>query len=550
MDVSLLKSRFFPLLVSCLCITLMLAPDADAKKHVRVRKKQQITTASGVNDPRYADIVMNPVTGEVYRQQEADEKRYPASLTKMMTLYMLFDALDKRKTNLDARMDISSYAATMPQTNLALTPGDSINVETAIKALVVRSANDVAVVVAETLGGDVENFAEMMTKKSRQLGMKNTVFKNPNGLPNSGQYTTARDMAKLGIALKRDFPRYYRYFSTLQFSHDGVTYYTHNRVMLRYAGVDGIKTGYIGASGFNLVTSVVRGGRPLVGVVMGGGSGGWRDNRMIQLLDDTYQVVASRGAAKGKRYPANLPLPRNRTGTGPVVGVGIDSAQLEGAESAELANVPQIVPEASDSEDGGVAENLPTATLPAEREAVRQETPFAAVEEPSAPNSPSLASVPAKPISKAPMIIGKASQSKVIELAPVITTTPAASSRTSSFDAVVNTPITPPETMVAQPPIRLQTTQSNIEADRSWGIQVGAFSSQALAVQAARTAMQVAPKPLVTAKMALADPVSANIPVHRARLENLSQLDARKACEVLISNNSPCFIYHTVAGGQ
>jgi hypothetical protein len=145
--------------------------------------------------------------------------------------------------------------------------------------------------------------------------------------------------------------------------------------------------------------------------------------------------------------------------------------------------------------------------------------------------------------------VGQASRSKVIELAPVITTTPAKTVPTSAFDAVVQAPISPPETMVMQAPVKPQPAPIT-GVDMSWGIQVGAFSSQALAVQAARTAMQVAPKALVTAKMALADPASANIPVHRARLENLSQMDARKACEVLISNNSPCFIYHTVAGGR
>ncbi len=551
------KTRAFALFTAILLLFVFAAPEAFAKKRARVAhgrgKITRVTRAAGVNDARYADIIMNPVTGEIYHSKDPDGKRYPASLTKMMTLYLLFDALEQGKTRLDARLDISDYAATMPQTNLALTPGDSISVETCIKALVVRSANDVAVVVAEALGGDVDHFAAMMTAKAYRLGMTNTVFKNPNGLPNTSQYTTARDMAKLGIALKRDFPRYYKYFSTLQFSHDGVTYYTHNRVMLRYAGVDGIKTGFIGASGFNLVTSVVRGGRPLVGAVMGGATGGWRDNRMIELLDDSYQIVASRGAVRGKMYPGNLPLPKN----GGHGGVGVSAADLPTEDLSALANVATM-PEASEGEDGGEAENPPAATVPATREAVRQTsaaatTPFEAAAKAEVAPAPVVTAsvkpaeskaakveakvaepVAAKAETKAPVVIAppakatvvEPARSKVIQLAAPATKT-----------EVAKTPFAAAEVPAKPVPLAAAGTE------KGWGIQVGAFSTQALAVASSRNAMQLAAGPLAAAKMALADPVGSNVPVHRARLENLSQIEARKACEVLISNNSPCFIY-------
>ena len=542
---TLFKNRAFALLTALFLVLTLTASPAEARKHVRAHGHSRghgrsAAAGAGVNDPRYADIIMNPVTGEIYHEKDPDGKRYPASLTKMMTLYLLFEALEQHKTTLDARLDISDYATTMPQTNLALTAGDSISVETAIKALVVRSANDVAVVIGEALGGNVENFARMMTAKAHQLGMKNTVFKNPNGLPNLGQYTTARDMAKLGIALKRDFPRYYRYFSTLQFSHNGVTYYTHNRVMLRYAGVDGIKTGFIGASGFNLVTSVVRGGRPLVGAVMGGASGGWRDNRMIQLLDDSYQVVASRGAVRGRSFPANLPLPKNGGGK----GVGVDAASLS-PDDAGLAANAAAVPESTEGEDGGEAENLPAATVPVEREAVRQPTPFDAAEKPT-PAAPVVAAaapeMPAKAERPAPVVItpppahaptATTVHSKVITVVsapPAKPVAPAAPVATPFDAAKVATPVP-------------SAAPAPVSADNGWGIQVGAFSTQALAVQAARSAMQEAAKPLAAAKMAQADPAGGSVPVHRARLENLTQADARKACELLISSHSPCFIY-------
>lgn len=582
------RNRTLALILALLFAVLAIAPDAEAKRHNRTRGKGKVvSTATGTKDPRYADIVMNPVTGEVYHSQDADERRYPASLTKMMTLYLLFEALEQKKTTLDARLDISEYATTMPQTNLALSAGDSIPVETCIKALVVRSANDVAVVVAEALGGDTDRFAQMMTAKARQLGMRNTVFKNPNGLPNGGQYTTARDMAKLGIALKRDFPRYYKYFSTLQFSHDGVTYYTHNRVMLRYAGVDGIKTGFIGLSGFNLVTSVTRGGRPLVATVMGGGTGAWRDNRMIQLLDQTYGVLASRGAARGKMYPANLPLGKaGKT-------AGIEQSSVPAEDATELANL-QNIPDGTGAEDGAPEDSsaLPAAMMPENRDEVRAEAPAApAAPVPAAQQAQQLAaqtppaqvqvaaapqpqpltqsprpanSVIKQPIVKAPTVVTPKptqtpSRSRVIEVKQATAPT--------ALPAPATAPAKPPETMVmaqqpaAQPapapaaapvvapaapapsPFSLAEGKAAGTGAAGWGIQVGAFSTHALAEQSAKSALQLAPKQLATARMAVADPAAGGAPVYRARLESLTQLQARKACEALISNNSPCFIY-------
>jgi D-alanyl-D-alanine carboxypeptidase len=540
--IPLFKPRALALIMAIIMATLCVAPDAHAKKNPRKTKQAQSRSASGTADPRYAAIIMNPITGEVYHQQDADERRYPASLTKMMTLYLLFEALEQKKISLSDDLEVSALAARQAQTNLSLDEGDEIEVETAIKALVVRSANDVSVAVAEKLGGDVEGFARKMTAKARALGMTGTVFRNPNGLPISGQYTTARDMAKLGIALKRDFPRYYRYFSTLQFSHNGVTYYTHNRVMLRYAGVDGIKTGFIGASGFNLVTSVVRGGRPLVGVVMGGSTGAWRDNRMIQLLDTTYDAIAKRGAVKGRYYPANLPLSPSGVRT------GVNEASLAGDE-AQAAQNQRALPEGSEPEDGVTVEALPPASLPEQREAVRVGTaaatpsPFAMASEPAPKPAPTPQPAPAKAaVSRAPIIVTPAtrqtpSKSRVIEVSPAApTNAPPNPNPNLGVPEAATVPAKPPETIIIERP-------AAAVGERAWGIQVGAFSSQALAVAASRSALQIAAKPLVSAKMALADPGTGATPVHRARLENLTQAEARKACEVLISSNSPCFIY-------
>lgn len=236
-------------------------------------------------NPRYSSIVIDADTGAVLHQDSADAIRYPASLTKMMTLYMLFEAMERGKMSLDTPMKVSAHAASMPQTNVALRTGDQIKVRDAIPALIVRSANDVAAVVAEALGGSEANFGRMMTDKAHQLGMRSTTFRNASGLPNGEQKTTARDMVTLSTRLMKDFPKYYHYFSTQSFSYKGVTYNSHNRMVRNVPGVDGLKTGFIRASGFNVATSAKRGNRRVVAVVMGGHTAAARDQHMAQLID-------------------------------------------------------------------------------------------------------------------------------------------------------------------------------------------------------------------------------------------------------------------------
>lgn len=235
--------------------------------------------------PVSASILVNAQTGEVLQASNADTKTYPASLTKMMTLYLLFEDLKRQKINLTDRITVSKNAAAKSATNLNLKGGETIDVETAILAVVVRSANDIATAIAERLGGSESAFAQRMTNKARQLGMTQTFFHNASGLPDPQQITTARDMAILGVALFRDFPTYYKYFSADSFTYKRVTYTGHNRVTRNYDGADGIKTGYIRLSGFNLVTSAKRNGIRLVGVVLGGDSPFSRDRQMQALLD-------------------------------------------------------------------------------------------------------------------------------------------------------------------------------------------------------------------------------------------------------------------------
>ena len=231
-------------------------------------------------------MVVDANSGRVLYADHENDLRHPASVTKVMTLYMLFEQLEKGAYSLDDEISISSHAASMAPSKLGLRPGSSISVEDAIKALVTKSANDIAAAVAEAIGGTEERFAQMMTAKARSLGMSRTYYANASGLPNSAQVTTARDLITLGRSIQERFPRYYAYFSTHQFTFRGATMGNHNRLLGRVEGMDGIKTGYTNASGFNLLTSVKRGNRRIVSVVLGGRTAAGRDRIMAGLIED------------------------------------------------------------------------------------------------------------------------------------------------------------------------------------------------------------------------------------------------------------------------
>lgn len=436
--------------IKILLLLLMLALVTPAEV-LAARGNAKSAPRTGTADPRYASYVLDATTGEVLHAQHADARRYPASLTKMMTLYLLFEALENGGVKMNTRMPVSAYAASQPQTNISLSTADKVPVETAIRALIIRSANDVSVVVAEYLGRTEAGFAAMMNAKARALGMRNTHFENPNGLPDAQQITTARDMAKLGIALYHDFPRYYPYFNDKQFSWKGVTYYTHNRVIGRFTGADGIKTGYTIASGFNLITSAERGGKRIMGVVLGGNTARWRDDRMIALLGESYRVLASRGG-----------------------------------KTRAVVNV----------------ENLPIDL-------------------------------------KAPVALAAANQRVAASAArPAMAEAENSSMMTSAL------PENPPfQIQVPDDAVRGQGDEAK-EGD--WGIQVGAFSDRTQAERAATQAYQIAQNTLKGSRIAVVGSATG-VParIHRARLENISEAQAKSACEMLISKNAPCFIYRT-----
>ncbi len=240
---------------------------------------------------KYAAIVVDYPSNRIIHMENANAVRYPASLTKVMTLYLLFQALDNRELSLNQKLPVSKYAAKRAPTKLGLKPGQTITVKQAIYALVAKSANDVAAVVAEALAGTERAFGQLMTLQAKLLGMNSTVFYNASGLPHQQQKTTAADMAKLGVAMLKRFPHYYHYFQTQRFKYKERNYRSHNHLLRLYPGCDGMKTGYINASGFNVLTSAVRDGRRLVAVVMGGRSARSRDQHMTILLDRSFRKL-------------------------------------------------------------------------------------------------------------------------------------------------------------------------------------------------------------------------------------------------------------------
>jgi D-alanyl-D-alanine carboxypeptidase len=281
---------------------------ADARHHPRYHTHAR-HAFYGVDPTRETEsIVIEAETGRVLSEMNADAITYPASLTKMMTLYLTFEALNAGTLRLDQYLPVSSDAASKSPTKLHLLPGESVQVQDLILGIVTKSANDAAAVLAEGLAGSEPAFAERMTDKAHQLGMTNTLFRNASGLPDPDQHTTARDMAQLALALYHDFPREYRYFSTREFYFHGRVILSHNHLLDWYEGADGIKTGYIGASGFNLAASAVRGGHRLIGVVMGGSSASSRDREMASFLDQGFADLGVGTMTVAQQEPSAAPM--------------------------------------------------------------------------------------------------------------------------------------------------------------------------------------------------------------------------------------------------
>jgi len=519
----------------------------------------------------YADFVLDANSGTVLHETNADARRHPASLTKIMTLYLLFEQLEAGKLKLDSQLKVSKEAAAQSPTKLGLKPGSTLAVEDAIKGMVTRSANDAAVVVGEAIGGDEEEFAKLMTRKAQALGMTRTIYKNASGLPNDDQVTTARDQATLGRAIQERFPRYYKYFSTRSFTFRGQSISNHNHLLGRVEGVDGIKTGYIGASGFNLVTSVHRGNRYLVAVVMGGSSAGSRDARMRELINDkiarastkrTTPMIAeaSPGDRIEPRVAARSDIKAEAKSEGKPEGKRTAKAEASSEPKAQskpeqkaaseprfavasIASVPASLsrseerPEPSTQAAAAAVAATPGSTEPIRPVLVRTFTVRTAA---PAPPTTSLA---------APLQISSAAETDQSDTAaPAATVEPVA---VSNLRAAPSAPMAAAEPAA---PVQIvtpaSTTQSSSrqtakppakpQARSGWIIQVGAYQAEREAKQRLSAVQSKASKMLTGADAFTETFDRGGTTYYRARFAGLDKDQAEAACKYLKKNDVEC----------
>jgi len=479
-----------------------------------------LPSAGALANPVNESIVVDAASGQVLVESNADVLTYPASLTKMMTLYLVFEAMEKGRLKADQPLQVSANAASQAPTKLGLWPGETITVDQAIRGMIIKSANDAAMVAAEALGGSEPAFVEMMNVKARALGMTETYFRNPNGLPDPAQHTSARDMAKLALALPRDFPQYYPYFSDTRFTFRGRTVMTHNRFVLRYPGADGLKTGYIRLSGFNLASSAVRNGRRLVGVVMGGVSPSLRDAEMWALLDQGF------GTKTPKSQNNSLLL---AAASGLTLVPTLKPDDVSQAEDDSTAD--------SDADgDGGVGAEGPQKAGPATPAAVQPVAQVAAilpvagdqtlpVKAPAAQASAAPAQAPAATL--ATVLAQLASQAKILT---------ASASQPPSPQVPALRP-----TLVADAGDEIVVPLAS-GGNRVWGVQVGAYSHYGPAHLAAERAQANLPSALREAQIAVDEGDNHGSKLFRARLLGLAQNEATDACRQLHARQLSCLV--------
>lgn len=331
-------------------------------------------------NPLYASIVVDSDTGVIIHQSNPDKKLHPASLTKVMTLLLLFDAMDAGRIGLNDTIAISKRAAAASPSKIGIPAGGSIRVKDAILALVTKSANDIAIAVAEHVGGTEDRFAIMMTGRARELGMNNTTFRNASGLHNPGQISTARDMAIMARYVINRYPDYYRYFSTQNFNYKGHNYHNHNHLMKSYKGMDGMKTGFIKPSGFNLIASAVRGNTRLIGVVFGGRSATSRNAHMKELLDRSFSgntAPVLKNASLSETYEglppvrSHAPLPGRKPGAAAPAMAFASAAPLTGHMPGQLNAADSVPPPVLKGESQLAGAN-PVSDIPPNTAAVQK----------------------------------------------------------------------------------------------------------------------------------------------------------------------------------
>lgn len=447
--------------------------------------------APALAEGKYASIVVDAATGKVLEATNAQANRHPASLTKMMTLYLTFKALRQGKLRINQALPVSEFAAAQAPSKLGLTPGSVIRVRDAILGLVTQSANDAAVVLAEALGGSEGAFARKMTEQARALGMKQTVYRNASGLPNDDQITTARDMAILGRALYFNFPDYYRYFGTPSFTYRGRTYKNHNKLMSRYHGMDGIKTGYIRVSGFNLVASAVHGKTRLIAVIFGGESASERDRAMAALLDGTFAKIA-RNATKGK--------------------------------SAALPAVAQTPPAESALAQGDAKEETDNDADGEEAQADGKET--------TAPTAPA-ATITAKPLTPPAAATDDPAAMPTLKLASPIILAGASPVAPSAPDGIKLPGVKPPAA-AAHAAKALDKSVPAAKKPAGWTVRLGSYALRSSAAQTMKKAEHKLPKNLRGAAQTIVTlEKKGQKPTYAPQLAGLSKNSAKQICRLL-----------------
>ena len=484
---------------------------------------------AGATDPdKDAALIIDGATGKVLYARNETLERHPASLTKMMTLYLLFEALKAGKMTMQTQMPVSVHAQQQLPTKLSLRHGQTIDVDTAIRAIVIRSANDVAVVIAEALGGTESHFAEMMTAKARELGMKETNYHNASGLPDPLQITTASDLAVLARHVAYDFPQYFPYFGTSGFNYKGTYYPTHDNLIGRYAGADGIKTGYVGASGFNLTSSVVRDGVHLIGVVLGGRTAVRRDQEMMHLMDTEFAQIAAEPTMVAH---ASVPWQAVASATPPpptVVGFAMAPAAGAPSQFAAISAVPAPLP-ANTDEDAAEAHRAPDESF----SVIHAETPAPAAAVPAVAKPAPLvaAAVPAKPPQARAALVAAAVPQAKAKAAPAVPAKP--------VQMAAAIPAT-------RPALRPQVGEGDADQPgvpgHNWTIQVGAYANQSLASAQLNSYASKA-KDIIGQAAHLVVPIqySNGHTLYRARFGPYAETEARNVCGQLTQRGQSCF---------
>jgi D-alanyl-D-alanine carboxypeptidase len=505
-----------------------------------------------MTDPgKDAALVLDGETGRVLYARNADALRHPASLTKMMTLYLLFEQLRSGQMTLATPLTMSVHAVSQAPVKLYVRPGTQMSVDDAIKAIVVLSANDVAVTIAESIGGTESHFAEMMTAKARSWGMAHTYFHNASGLPDDLQITTADDLGILARHVAYDFPQYFHYFSTYSFTWRGATHFTHDNLIGRYDGADGIKTGYTGASGFNLVSSVVRNGIHIIGVVMGGTTARRRDTEMVRLLDDTFSAIGQNPQLVARASVPWQTLAEN-TQARPVIA----GFQFGAANPAQpVITVPP---------PGPVLRPSTVASLGTEDEEAAESTPdpayepTAVIDRKAAPPPPAaktvaLAPPPSKPARPAPTPAevkpaaqpapaGKIVVASLEEPSRPVQATTAEPTDSLPLEALERLP--QPRPKPAIPALALNDAVLPVAngAVDNWTVQIGAYGNATLAQSELAAYARKSSDVLGEAARVVSPLESAEgHVVFRARFGPFNESRARQVCQVLTERGQTCF---------